>query len=495
MGDNSYKKILYATSIFGGVQVLVVIIGIIKSKFIAVILGSIGFGIIGLLQSSLTLITSLTNFGLRISSVQFLSKLTKIEDEKKISETITIIKRLVWFTGLLGALITWIFSSYISELTFGNLKYSIFFKWLSVTLLLNQISIGQNAILQSFRKINLLAKSTLLGNFSSLIFIIPIYYFYEIDGIIPVFIITSLFTLLFSWYFSQKIKIQKQNVDLQQTLEVSKSILYFGFIISLSTLLTVLVTFLIRVFIGKIGSIEQVGLYTAGFALINSYVGLIFKAISYDYFPRLSSVSNDNPIMINTVNKQAEIMLLILTPVLVLFIIFNKVIILLLYSIEFVEITNMLYLVCCGTFLKAISWSISFVFLSKEDKKIYFWNELFTNIYFLFFSVFGYYYFGLIGVGCAYMLTYTFYLIQVYQISKKRYGFFFSSYFIRILKYSFPSVILIVLVAFCFNDFWLYLIGLMILIFSLKFSFNELEDKVGLKNLINSILKTKIFKK
>ena len=180
MGDNSYKKILYATSIFGGVQVLVVIIGIIKSKFIAVILGSIGFGIIGLLQSSLTLITSLTNFGLRISSVQFLSKLTKIEDEKKISETITIIKRLVWFTGLLGALITWIFSSYISELTFGNLKYSIFFKWLSVTLLLNQISIGQNAILQSFRKINLLAKSTLLGNFSSLIFIIPIYYFYEI---------------------------------------------------------------------------------------------------------------------------------------------------------------------------------------------------------------------------------------------------------------------------------------------------------------------------
>jgi PST family polysaccharide transporter len=38
----------------------------------------------------------------------------------------------------------------------------------------------------------------------------------------------------------------------------------------------------------------EVGFYTAGFTLLNSYVGIIFTVMSTDYFPRLSSISDDN---------------------------------------------------------------------------------------------------------------------------------------------------------------------------------------------------------
>ena len=35
------------------------------------------------------------------------------------------------------------------------------------------------------------------------------------------------------------------------------------------------------------------GLYTAGFLILNSYVGIIFNAMGTDYFPRLAAISEE----------------------------------------------------------------------------------------------------------------------------------------------------------------------------------------------------------
>jgi hypothetical protein len=66
----AYRQIMKATSIFGGVQVFQIIIGIIRSKFIAVFLGPTGMGISGLLQVSIGMIAGLTNFRLSSSTIK-----------------------------------------------------------------------------------------------------------------------------------------------------------------------------------------------------------------------------------------------------------------------------------------------------------------------------------------------------------------------------------------------------------------------------------------
>ena len=65
---SSYKSIFKATSLFGGVQFYQILIQIIRSKFVAVLLGPMGVGILGLLSSGMQLIQSFTNMGL--ASVQ-----------------------------------------------------------------------------------------------------------------------------------------------------------------------------------------------------------------------------------------------------------------------------------------------------------------------------------------------------------------------------------------------------------------------------------------
>ena len=61
---SSYKSIVKATSLFGGVQVYQILIQIIKSKIIAILLGPAGVGVIGLFQSGLDLVKNLTSMGL-----------------------------------------------------------------------------------------------------------------------------------------------------------------------------------------------------------------------------------------------------------------------------------------------------------------------------------------------------------------------------------------------------------------------------------------------
>ena len=99
--QKSYRQIFKATSIFGGVQVFKIIISIIRSKVVAVLLGPSGMGIINLLVSTTGFITTLTNFGLGTSAVKNVAAATATGDNEKARLTITVLKILVKYTGIL----------------------------------------------------------------------------------------------------------------------------------------------------------------------------------------------------------------------------------------------------------------------------------------------------------------------------------------------------------------------------------------------------------
>ena len=85
--QSSYRQIMKATSIFGGVQVVNIIILIIRSKAVAILLGPAGMGIMSLLNSVIGLLASLTDFGLKTSAVKDVAA-AKSTNEAKAAEPI-----------------------------------------------------------------------------------------------------------------------------------------------------------------------------------------------------------------------------------------------------------------------------------------------------------------------------------------------------------------------------------------------------------------------
>jgi O-antigen/teichoic acid export membrane protein len=472
-----------ATSLFGGVQVFNIILSIIRSKFIAILLGPTGMGIMGLLTSTTGLIGNLTNFGLSTSAVKDIAAANNTKNTQRIATIITVFRRLVWITGALGMVATLILAPWLSQLTFGNKNYTLAFIWISITLLFQQLSSGQLVILQGMRKLQFLAKANIVGSSLGLLATLPLYYFWKIDGIVPGLIGTALLSLLISWYFSRKVKVKSTTTSYSQTYFEGKSMLQMGFMISLSGLLTAGASYIIRIFIGRAGGVEQVGLYTAGFAIINTYVGLIFNAMGTDYYPRLSAAAYDNKLCKRTINQQAEIALLILAPILIMFLVFIKWVIILLYSKQFIAISDMIYWMAIGMFFKATTWTLGFLILAKGNGKVFFWSELASNVLTLLLNIFGYWIWGLTGLGISFFVAYIIALCQVFFINKIKFEFSFDQSFLTIFSFQFGLAIAGFLTMHYLKRPFAYMTGALLICVSIWYSLIELNKRLGLLSL------------
>jgi O-antigen/teichoic acid export membrane protein len=487
--EGAYRQIFKATSIFGGVQGFNIIITIIRTKLIAVLLGPAGMGIAALFNSTIGLVEALTSFGLSTSAVKNVAAAHGTGDALKLGRTVAVFRKLVWITGLLGFVIILMTSPWLSKLAFGSAKYTIEFAVVSVTLLFTQLSAGQGVILRGTRKIQYLAKSSMIGAVVGLITSVPLYYFLGEDGIVPAIIVTSVTALIINWYFSNKVEIQKVRIEAATVLLEGKDMLKMGFFISLSGLITLGFSYIVRIFISNDGGVADVGLYNAGFAIVSTYVGMVFTAMGTDYYPRLAAVANDNVKCKNEINQQAEIAILILSPILMTFFVYINWAVILLYSNKFIAVTDMIHWAALGIYFKAASWAIAFVILAKGASKVFFWNELITNVYLFAFNIIGYKLMGLTGLGISFFVSYALYFFQVYLISKYKYSFSLDKEFVKIFIIQFALALVCFIAVQYLEKNYLLIAGPILILISAVYSWKEMDKRLNLRAIIKKLLK------
>jgi len=485
--NSSYKGILKATSLFGGLQVYTILVNIIKTKVLSVLLGPEGVGIEGLFKSGIELVQNVTSLGLSSSAVREVAEANGTNDIKKISNTVFVVRRLVWATGLLGLLVFAVASPWLSKYTFGSYDYTISFTFLSIVLLLDQISAGQKVVLQGLAKYKKLAKATALGATFGLLVSIPLYYLLGIKGIVATLILNSACSLLLSWYFSRTIKLQKTEVSVKQTIADSRTMIKMGFSICLSTAEAALIAYLLRSYIRMESGTEGVGLFQAGFVLMNSYVALVFNAMGTDFYPRLANVNKDNARCKIIINEQGIVASCLLTPILVAFITFVPIAIYILYTDEFQQVGVYILWASLGMMFRLSSWLVSFMFLAKGVARLFIINETAAKVYFFIFNIIGYKFGGLEGLGIAFAVSYFLYTLQVYYLAKKKYHFTWDKEFLR----NFSLMLVVVIAALLVGHLQLlyrYTLGTVLLIASLYMSYHILDKKISLGQLIRSRL-------
>jgi len=483
--DNStYKEIAKSTWIFGSSQVVVLLVNVLKTKFIAIFLGTQGYGLISLFNSTINLIGSLTGFGLGTSAIKDIAEYKETNYEKSL-ETVSLVRKLVWYTGVLGMFFFIALSPFLSNFIFGNKDYTWAFVILSFSILINQLTIGNSVILTGLRKRKNLANANMSGAILGFVFSIPLYYLFGEKAIVPTILISSFVSFLRSKYFTREIDVPKNNLSFKESLVKGKPMLLMGLMLSLTSVFTFLKAFVLRIFIEKTGGIDQVGLFHSGFVLINVYLGMIFSVMSKDYFPNLASKIFDHKQTENLMNKQLIFGLTIISPLLCLFIVFNNYLIVLLFSVKFKLMHLMIAWAVLGTIFKLVSWTQSYYILTKGNNKRFVLNELSAVIFTTILSIIFYYYYSLTGLGIAYFLGYIYYALQTNLLSKYWYGFQFSinSFFFILLN----SLI----VGLCFYSSIIIkvnFLGFLLLFISICISYFKMK-KMGFTSKLNSIFK------
>ena len=484
---SSYRQIFKATSLFGGVQIFNILVSVVKSKFVAVLLGPTGMGISSLLISTSDFVNSLTSFGLGISAVRNIADVS--EDERKLATVVTVLRRLMWATGLLGAFALLVFSSWLSELTFDSKDYTYAYMFLSIALLFRQFAAGENALLQGKRKLKSLAKATLWGSLLGLFITVPLYYFFGLNGIVPAIISSALIAFFTSFFYTRDIKLKRVALSPKETWFEGKNMLTMGFMLSLSSMIAVAESWLVRLYITRTGSVADVGFFNAGFTIVVTYTGLIFAAMATDYYPRLSKVAHDKQLSKEMINQQAEIAILILAPILMVFFVYIRWIVQLLYSNDFTPVNEMIQWAALGVFFKAASWSVAFLYLAKGASKLFLINEALSSAYMLLFSILGYKWMGLDGLGIASLAGFIVYLVQVLIICGRKYDFKFNRYFIKIFALQLLCGVACFVTVKCVPSPYQYIAGSCLIVLSSIYSLSELNKRLALKEMVLSKIK------
>lgn len=488
---NSYRNVLKATSLFGGVQVFNILMAIVRSKVIALLIGPAGYGIASLFNSTLGLLTGMTDFGLDKSAVKDISFNYNSDNPQNVSRTIQILKRLVWFTACFGTLIMILGSPWLSEFAFDSRDYTISFIWISLALLFKQLTNGHLAILQGLRRLKKLAKANLYGNLFGLLITLPLYYIYKVDAIVPAIIISSFIALIFTVYFSKSEVLDKVEVSNKAAFKEGKPMIQLGIMLSLSSMIALLVGYLIQVFISQLSGVAQVGLYSAGFVILNSYVGLVFNAMGTDYFPRLSAIADKIEKIRTTVFEQAFIAILLITPIVVVFLIAAPLIIVLLYSKEFTPVIGMVSWGILGMVFKAVSFSMGYIIIAKGDSKIFMKTAIGFNALLLLGNMVGYYLAGLEGLGISFLIYYIIHFLGIRIITKYQYDFYFERGFYTVFNICVLICGISFLVTFIENPYVKYVLLSGLAIFSIIYSYIQLDKKLDIKELWAKIFKRK----
>lgn len=431
------KQIVQSISIFGSMHLIAMAISVFRSKIAALWLGSQGVGILGLFLSTINLIVSLVNVGLSTSLVRYLSGASSEE----LSRKLTITQWLLVVSGAIGAVLVFVFAPTISQLTFQDSNFAWAFRWIAVSIFFKQLTTGYSSILQSQRKIKFFANANLIANALGILCTVPLYYYFEIEGVVyNILLVAIIEALVFYWAYRWN-RFTESKVENKELIKESRGLLKEGFSFCLSNFITLLSVYAVQVYVSHSSDFHTLGLYVSGFAVLNTYVALVFTVMGMDYFPRIAKLEVTTSEFSDEVNNQLYIGIIVLMPVLLGLLLLAPWLIKILYSAEFLETKTYIYIASLGVFFKLFSWLVGYVLISKANNKTIVANAIIFNILFIVVHCIGFYINGLKGIAFSSTLYYLLHLIGNY--ATVRHLFSVTIYKKNVLNYTLGCCILV----------------------------------------------------
>ena len=420
--EDSYAHILKYTGIFGGVQGLNILISLVRNKIVAYLLGPDGMGLMSLFNTTISFISQSTSFGISFSAVRHVSELFDQGDEARIAHFVKVVRAWCLLSALIGMLVCILAGPFLSAYTFSWGDHTLHFVLLAPAVALTAIAGGEMAILKGLRELKSLAVIQIYSVFAALLISAPLFYFFGQTAIVPVIVSMALVTLLLTITHSYRLyplRLRGATGIFGEGMEMVR----LGIAFVLAGILGSGAEMLVRSYLNVVGGLDIVGLYNVGFVMTMTYGGMVFSAMETDFFPRLSAV-NGNVVLANqTVNRQIEVSVLIVGPMLVVMLFFIPLMIPVLFTRDFMPVVDMMRFTTLALYLRAMKLPVCYMPLARGDGKSYLLIEGIYDVEMVLLIVLCYQQWGVTGTGIALLIAAVaeFVLVNVFTCFKYHY--------------------------------------------------------------------------
>jgi O-antigen/teichoic acid export membrane protein len=404
------------------VQGLVILIGLVRNKFMALLLGAGGMGFNALLTSVQNFASQCTNLGISFGAVPRLSEYYEQQRVELVEYYIQVVRLWSMIAAVLGCLFCVVVSPLINDLSFTWGNHTLHYAMLGVSVAMIAITGGETAILKATRRLGSLARVQIYTTVASVFLSIPLYYFFRHSGVVPAIVLIAAAGMLVTIGYSYRLYPLKMQFNKKQ-LKNGASMIRLGLAFVIAAAIGSASEMLIRAYLNVEGGLDFVGLYNIGFMLTITYAGMVFSAMESDYFPRLSGVCKDIIKTNETVNKQIEVSLLLLSPMLVALIMMLPVLVPILFSREFIPVVGMAQVAVLAMYFKVLTMPVAYITLARSLSLSYLLLETSYFVVLVLAVMVGFQQWGLWGTGLAIVVAHVFECIMIGGYSYMFYGY------------------------------------------------------------------------
>lgn len=433
----------------GGVQVLTILINIVRNKLAAVLIGAAGMGLADLYSRTADFLSQATSFGIGISSVRRLAAMHEAGNQRECAHYVRLIRTLTLWLAALGAVVCLVAAPLLSRWSVGGSSITPGFWKLAAMVAFITLAAGETAILKATQQLRKIAVNTTLSAVATLAYAAAFYTAFGMRGIIPVLILSSATV----WLLTLRSTLQNFPLALlrprRDFFRRSRSVLAMGLALVSAGILGSGSEMVIRSFVISHGSLADAGLYAAGLTLTVSYARIIFSAMDADYYPRLSAAITSPTFLSATVNRQIDVLVLMMAPFLILFALVLPVAVRVLYAPEFMAVEPMVLLALGYMLFKSVYSPMAYLPLAAGHSRVYLIMELSYDVVFCLLVILGYTFFGLPGTGVALSVANALDLLALWTFYHHRYKYSLER--ATLLRAAIQAVLLTATLALCLS--------------------------------------------
>lgn len=419
--SDSYRHVLKYTSMFGSVQGLNILIGLVRNKAVAVLLGPMGMGLVSLLITSMNFIVQATSLGVSFSAVRHIAELHDKGDRRALEAYIGVVRQWSVVAALLGMVVCVAVGPLLNALSFSWGDHTLHFMLLAPAVAMTGIGGGEMAILKGTKRLRQIATTQIVASAASLVVTVPLYYFFNQKAIVPTITLMALATLAPAMAASTSHYPYRLRLS-RRSLAGSRPMLRLGIAFTVAAAFGSGSDMLTRALLNKVADLDTVGLFNAAYVITITYAGMVFSSMDSDYYPRLSAVNHDNRHVSDMVNRQMEVSVLLVAPLLAALITLLPFILPLLFSQAFTPIATMAQTTTLAMLIKAMSLPIAYINLAKGQWKPYLAFEAAYAIAFVAAVPLCFMGWGLTGAGWAIVAVHAIELLALAAYCHSRHG-------------------------------------------------------------------------
>ena len=400
-------------------------LNLVRVKILAVLLGPQGVGMLSILNHFHSVTSTIIGLGLGTGIVKYVATFGSDNKYELQKEILTNSFQIVFLISIVGFLFTFIFSTQLSEWMLGDKQYSSFIIIFAISFPLTVYPNITSSVLQGLKRIKHLALISVLRTAFSLVFIIPIVYFFRLKGVIFSVLIISSIHLILNHHFISK---EGQQFVVNRWQLFNKNLLKKLFKYGITSLIVgtayYLSHLLLKIIIVDSLGLEMNGIYQPIWALTMTYLALVLSSMSAYSFPRLCELKSLDEIN-DELNGIIRVALLVIMPVMFLLLIARTPIILLLYSSNFLPATEYMPIQIFGDFFKLIFWALGMYLLPTKRLAAFILLNLFIDFLLVGFAYIFVDKYQLHGITASFAISHALGFLALYIYSKNTISFQF----------------------------------------------------------------------